>query len=49
VGNDGFIYRDQRYRSLSQIARTITGTQWSGPAFFGLKKERTEAGTSDGA
>lgn len=37
VTGDGFVYRDQRYRSLSQIARTITGTRWSGPAFFGLK------------
>lgn len=36
VGEDGYVYRDQRYRSLSQIARAITGTRWSGPAFFGL-------------
>ena len=28
------------YRSLSEVARTITGTQWSGPLFFGLKKKR---------
>ncbi|MFN7901390.1 MAG: DUF2924 domain-containing protein [Holosporales bacterium] len=27
----------QRYRSLSIIARTITGSVWSGPKFFGLK------------
>ncbi|MEA3195482.1 MAG: hypothetical protein QOD26_3815 [Betaproteobacteria bacterium] len=32
-----FEYRGKRYRSLSVIARAITGTQWSGPAFFGLK------------
>ena len=37
---DGFEYRGQRYRSLSVIARTITGTQWSGPAFFGLRDGR---------
>lgn len=36
VSDDGYVYRDQRYRSLSQIARAITGTRWSGPAFFGL-------------
>ena len=36
VSEDGYVYRDQRYRSLSQIARDITGTRWSGPAFFGL-------------
>jgi Protein of unknown function (DUF2924) len=41
VVKDGFIYRSKRYGSLSQIARTITGTQWSGPLFFGLKS-RTE-------
>jgi hypothetical protein len=41
VVKDGFVYRSKRYASLSQIARTITGTQWSGPLFFGLKS-RTE-------
>ncbi len=34
---DGFAYQNKTYRSLSQIARLITGTRWSGPAFFGLK------------
>jgi len=34
----GFFYEGQRYGSLSEIARAITGTRWSGPAFFGLKK-----------
>ncbi|MCS5585576.1 MAG: DUF2924 domain-containing protein [Pseudomonadales bacterium] len=34
---DGFDYRDCRYNSLSEIARTITGARWSGPRFFGLK------------
>ncbi len=33
-----FFYRDSTYRSLSEIARLITGTRWSGPAFFGLKQ-----------
>jgi hypothetical protein len=32
----GFVYRGQRYRSLSEIARRITGTRWSGPLFFGM-------------
>jgi len=32
-----FLYRGQRYRSLSEIARRITGTRWSGPVFFGVK------------
>lgn len=33
----GFEYEGQVWRSLSAIARSITGTAWSGPAFFGLK------------
>lgn len=33
-----FEYRDQKFVSLSGIARKITGTRWSGPVFFGLKK-----------
>ena len=33
---DGFIWRGTRYSSLSTIARAITGTNWSGPRFFGL-------------
>ena len=33
-----FFYRDRSYRSLSEIAREITGTRWSGPAFFGLRQ-----------
>jgi hypothetical protein len=42
----GFEYRDQQYGSLSEIARQITGTRWSGPAFFGLKK-KTNGGKSE--
>ena len=34
-------YRGTRYESLSEIARLITGTRWSGPLFFGLKASRT--------
>ena len=37
VLDDGFEFDGQRYSSLSQIARTITGAHWSGPRFFGLK------------
>ncbi|TAM39755.1 MAG: DUF2924 domain-containing protein [Burkholderiaceae bacterium] len=33
----GFEYEDKVHRSLSAIARQITGTPWSGPAFFGLR------------
>jgi hypothetical protein len=38
----GFSYRGTVYQSLSEIARLITGTRWSGPRFFGLNsKEAT--------
>ena len=36
VTDDGFQWQDQRYGSLSEIAREITGARWSGPRFFGL-------------
>jgi hypothetical protein len=41
VVDDGFDYRDKRYKSLSEIARLITGTRWSGPSFFGLRQPRS--------
>ncbi len=34
----GFDWDGQVYRSLSEIARKVTGAHWSGPRFFGLKK-----------
>jgi Protein of unknown function (DUF2924) len=37
VTENGFTHNGQHYRSLSQIARIITGTRWSGPLFFGLR------------
>jgi hypothetical protein len=36
VLEDGYLWRRERHRSLSAIARAITGTKWSGPRFFGL-------------
>jgi hypothetical protein len=36
VVEEGFEYQDRRYRSLSAIAREVTGTRWNGFAFFGL-------------
>lgn len=32
-----------QYRSLSQVARAITGSQWSGPLFFGLRRKRASS------
>jgi hypothetical protein len=43
VLDDGFSWQNTRYRSLSAIARQITGTAWSGPLFFGLKPNRAAA------
>ena len=40
VVDEGFEYRGKRYKTLSEIARQITGTRWSGPLFFGLKQTR---------
>lgn len=36
VTNDGFVWNGESYRSLSAVARAITGARWSGPRFFGL-------------
>jgi hypothetical protein len=38
VLDDAFEFEARRYRSLTQIAREITGAHWSGPRFFGLVK-----------
>jgi len=40
VLDDGFSWQDTHHRSLSALARKITGTPWSGPLFFGLKPNR---------
>ncbi len=43
VDEDGAVlWNDQRWRSLSEVARAITGTRWSGPAFFGLTSKRAK-------
>jgi Protein of unknown function (DUF2924) len=36
VLDDGVAFNGKRYRSLSEVAREITGSRWSGPRFFGL-------------
>lgn len=39
IDEDGAIgWNGKTWRSLSEVARAITGTRWSGPAFFGLRK-----------
>ena len=42
VIDGGFLYAGQRWKSLSEIARQITGSRWNGPRFFGLRKEPTK-------
>jgi len=37
VLEDGVLLRGVHYRSLSEVARKITSTRWSGPRFFGLR------------
>ncbi len=36
ITDEAFLFEGAHFTSLSQIARTITGTRWSGPRFFGL-------------
>ena len=40
--DDGVSFNGRRYRSLSEVAREITGSRWSGPRFFGLRSQNTE-------
>jgi hypothetical protein len=44
----GVMFRGKPYRSLSEVARVITGNRWSGPLFFGLKARLKEV-SGDGA
>jgi hypothetical protein len=43
VTTDGFEWQGRPYKSLSAIARAITGTRWNGWVFFGLKNHRRRA------
>lgn len=44
IGEAGEIrWKDCEWLSLSEVARAITGTRWSGPAFFGLRDTRRAA------
>jgi len=47
VLDKGFAWRGETYASLTAVARAITGTNWNGWAFFGLK-HRTKTASSDG-
>lgn len=43
----GYEYQGARYQSLSEIARLITGTRWSGPLFFGIKNEQGSSNSKE--
>jgi hypothetical protein len=47
IAGDTYIWSGKHYRSLSQIARAITGTRWSGPRFFGLDRTGANDCVSD--
>ncbi len=40
IMEQGVLFKGQSYRSLSEVARVITGAHWSGPLFFGMKAAR---------
>jgi hypothetical protein len=40
---DGFSWNGKTFGSLSMVAKAITGTQWSGPRFFGLRQDKLPA------
>jgi hypothetical protein len=40
--DEGFAWNGATYASLSMIAKAITGTEWSGPRFFGLRNPKTQ-------
>ncbi len=42
VRDHGVEFQGRQYQSLSQVARRITGSKWSGPLFFGLKQRAQE-------
>lgn len=43
LGGGWFQYQGQSYKSLTQVAKVITGAHWSGPCFFGLHRFRRKA------
>ena len=42
IADDCYVWKGENYRSLSAIARAITGAHWSGPRFFGLNKKEIQ-------
>lgn len=49
VKDDGYAWNGTVYRSLSEVARAITGIRWNGPRFFGLRDKKLPVPTEEGA
>jgi hypothetical protein len=49
VASDGFVWREETYASLSIVARLITGTNWNGPKFFGMRQSGGKADKPEAA
>ncbi|MBP6030813.1 MAG: DUF2924 domain-containing protein [Sphingobium sp.] len=47
VLDEGYLFDDRQYASLTPIARQITGASWSGPRFFGLKSRKVTNGSAE--
>ena len=47
VVENGFLWQGKTWRSLSVIAREMTGTQWSGPRFFGVGRAKAARSVED--
>src|SRR5438067_13731994 len=47
VMSDGFAWNGQTYNSLSKVAFAITGTNWNGPRFFGLRNKEDRLATGE--
>jgi hypothetical protein len=49
IAEDGFLWNGKTYPSLSTVARAITGTNWNGPRFFGMREAKSKVlGRSNG-
>jgi DUF2924 family protein len=49
IAQNGYVWQEKIYSSLSIIARAITGTHWNGPRFFGLRQDPEKEKQSGGA
>ena len=47
VLEEGFAWEGRTYKSLSEIAKVITGTKWNGPRFFGLRERKPSEAEND--